>query len=130
MERRPSAQRIDHGRSFLEAMDSGGLPVLACYWRRLRPTTRCWALVLSSRMFSERGTAGLERLLELWRECEEQTSAIGPLDVWTLSDEAEEPNDYARVLGDHCDAWAARAPVHYLGSEALPPAVVYRLPSP
>ena len=114
------------GKRLLEALEREGLQVLACYWRRLRPTRFQWALVVSLEEFGPHLEPGLSRLLEVWEWSEAEQHGLRPLDLWALRPKDDEPARYARAVAEPWPAW----PLPYEGDGVLPPALLYRLPSP
>ena len=126
MEACPSYTLVVAGARLVKALEREGLDVLACYWRRLRPTRYQWALVVSLAEFGPLLEPGLTRLLEVWEETEAVQSGLRPLDLWALEPGSDEPERYARSVAEPWPVW----PLAYEGDEVLPPALLYRLPSP
>lgn len=126
MDDRSSHTLVAAGARLLEALEREGLGVLACYWRRLRPTRHQWALVVSLEEFGPTFEPGLTRLLDVWEESGVVLDGLCPLDLWVLEPGASEPARYAGSVVERGPAW----PRVYDGDETLPPALLYRLPSP
>jgi hypothetical protein len=125
MDQRPSTLRAQAGHRLCQALEGAGLHVRACYWRRLRPTRRQWALVISLEEFGPALEPGLSQLLELREELHAQAGGLEPLDIWALPPEESEPDRYARAVGERGGgSW----PLEFSGTERLPPALLYRLP--
>jgi len=112
----------DAAFDLLAALDRARLTVVACYWRRLRPTHHQWALCISLAEFGPALEPGLSRLLD----AAEGVEGLRPLDLWALEPDASEPARYARAVAERGPAWPRIHP----GDATLPPAVLYRLPSP
>lgn len=117
-----SDRRAAAGERFLEALEGEGLSVVACYWRRLRPTRDQWALVVSLREFEETLEPALSRVIDLWDERQLEWTELRAFNLWALEPEAHEPARYARLLRG--GPW----PRTYSGDHELPPAYAYRLP--
>lgn len=125
MDLRPSSIRAQAGRRLLDALEDAGLHVRACYWRRLKPTRRQWALVISLEEFGPALEPGLSQLLELRGELHAQQGGLNPMDIWALPPGEPEPVRYARAVRERCqEDW----PIEFAGDGELQPALLYRLP--
>ncbi len=118
-------QRVEAGNCLLEAMERDRLNVVACYWRRLRPTRGQWALVISLAEFGPDLRAGLARLLDAWESSRVAEQGLQPLDLWALEPDHEEPRQYARAVARRRTPW----PRTFEGNGSLEPALLYRLPA-
>lgn len=112
----------DPAPDLLAALDRARLTVVACYWRRLRPTRSQWVLCVSLAEFGPALEPGLSRLLD----AAEGVEGLRSLDLWALEPDALEPARYARAVGERGPGWPRVHP----GDGALPAARLYRLPSP